>query len=180
MSDALTLDQAAHRQPRPHDVLAALTRDRNAGVCVVDGAGALLFMNPAAERLLGWPEAALAGRPIHDVIHVPHVEADCSLLDALRSGRDVTVDADMFTRRDGAVLPVSFTSSPILADGQVTGAVVTFRNRAARKRAEEQLREREEAYEVLEQRVAERTRELSALLEVSHNVASTLELAPLL
>jgi signal transduction histidine kinase len=36
------------------------------------------------------------------------------------------------------------------------------------------------AYEHLEQRVEERTRELSTLLEVSHNVASTLELTPLL
>jgi signal transduction histidine kinase len=36
------------------------------------------------------------------------------------------------------------------------------------------------SYEQLEQRVQERTRELSTLLEVSHNVASTLELKPLL
>ena len=36
------------------------------------------------------------------------------------------------------------------------------------------------SYEELEQRVQERTRELSTLLEVSHNVASTLELKPLL
>lgn len=37
-----------------------------------------------------------------------------------------------------------------------------------------------QSYESLEQRVQERTRELSTLLEVSHTVASTLELAPLL
>ncbi|HEU0003077.1 MAG TPA: GAF domain-containing protein [Ktedonobacteraceae bacterium] len=36
------------------------------------------------------------------------------------------------------------------------------------------------SYEQLEQRVQERTRELSTLLEVSHNVASTIELKPLL
>jgi signal transduction histidine kinase len=36
------------------------------------------------------------------------------------------------------------------------------------------------SYEQLEQRVAERTRELSSLLEISHTVASTLELKPLL
>jgi len=36
------------------------------------------------------------------------------------------------------------------------------------------------SYEHLEQRVQERTRELSTLLEVSHNVASTIELKPLL
>jgi PAS domain S-box-containing protein len=40
--------------------------------------------------------------------------------------------------------------------------------------------DRVQAYELLEQRVEERTRELSTLLDVSHNVASTLELQPLL
>jgi signal transduction histidine kinase len=42
------------------------------------------------------------------------------------------------------------------------------------------ITERVQAYELLEQRVEERTRELSTLLEVSSNVNSTLELKPLL
>ena len=45
------------------------------------------------------------------------------------------------------------------------------------KRAQEALRE---AYETLEQRVEERTHELATLLQVSHDVNSTLELGPLL
>ena len=45
------------------------------------------------------------------------------------------------------------------------------------RRAQEEL---EEAYQTLEQRVRERTHELSTLLEISHNVASTLELEPLM
>jgi PAS domain S-box-containing protein len=40
--------------------------------------------------------------------------------------------------------------------------------------------EQMQAYQLLEQRVAERTQELATLLEVSRNVASTLELQPLL
>jgi transcriptional regulator with GAF, ATPase, and Fis domain len=42
------------------------------------------------------------------------------------------------------------------------------------------ITERVATQQLLEQRVAERTRELSTLLEVSHNIASTLELEPLL
>ena len=42
------------------------------------------------------------------------------------------------------------------------------------------ITEQVQAQQILEQRVEERTRELSTLLEVSHNVASTLELKPLL
>jgi len=48
---------------------------------------------------------------------------------------------------------------------------------AERKRAEEQLTQ---AAQLLEQRVAERTHELSTLLETSNTIASTLELQPLL
>ena len=40
--------------------------------------------------------------------------------------------------------------------------------------------ELEQAYQLLEQRVVERTREIAALLELGRNVASTLELSPLL
>ena len=46
-----------------------------------------------------------------------------------------------------------------------------------RKRAEDELRL---SYQTLEHRVADRTRELSVLLEASHNLVSTLELQPLL
>ncbi len=42
------------------------------------------------------------------------------------------------------------------------------------------ITERVQAYELMEERVRERTRELSTLLEVAHKVASTLELEPLL
>jgi transcriptional regulator with GAF, ATPase, and Fis domain len=42
------------------------------------------------------------------------------------------------------------------------------------------ITEQVQAQQLLEQRVEERTRELSTLLEVSHNVASTLELKSLL
>jgi PAS domain S-box-containing protein len=44
----------------------------------------------------------------------------------------------------------------------------------------EDVTEQQEAYQLLEQRVAERTRELSALLEISRNVAATLDLKTLL
>ena len=42
------------------------------------------------------------------------------------------------------------------------------------------ITEQVQAYQLLEQRVEERMRELSTLLEISHNVASTIELRPLL
>jgi PAS domain S-box-containing protein len=73
---------------------------------------------------------------------------------------------------------VRTVSNPIYdADGRLThfnGMTVDI---TEQKRAEEAL---EEMTQTLEQRVEERTRELSTLLEMSKNVASTLELGPLL
>ncbi len=95
----------------------------------------------------------------------------------------------------------AWASHPLVARGHVVGFMVMFARQnfdddtlgelaaiadaiaqfIERKHAETALREREqEAHARLEQRVAERTRELSLLLEISRNVASTLELQPLL
>jgi len=60
--------------------------------------------------------------------------------------------------------------TPLVDDGEVVGIVHVTTDAT----------ERVLAYRTLERRVEERTRELSILLEVSHNVASTLELEPLL
>jgi PAS domain S-box-containing protein len=72
---------------------------------------------------------------------------------------------------DGSRRTILNSSIPIRdADGSVSGAIVVNQD----------VTERVQAYQLLEQRVEERTRELSALLEVSRNVAAMLDLAPLL
>jgi signal transduction histidine kinase len=96
---------------------------------------------------------------------------------------------------------VSWASYPLIARGRIVGFMVMFARQnfdddtlselaaiadavaqfIERKHADAALRERELLFrERLEQQVAERTRELSLLLDISHDVASTLELRPLL
>ncbi|HEY3341504.1 MAG TPA: cache domain-containing protein, partial [Anaerolineae bacterium] len=65
-------------------------------------------------------------------------------------------------------------------DVEVRGTVITYQDKPHMLGVLRDITERVQAYRTLEQRVQERTRELTALLEVSHNVASTLELQPLL
>ena len=73
--------------------------------------------------------------------------------------------------KDGRRLDISLTVSPIRnVAGDIVGASTIARD----------ITERARAYELLQRRVEERTRELSTLLEVSNDVASTLELEPLL
>jgi PAS domain S-box-containing protein len=120
------------------------------GLYALDREGKLTFLNPAAERLLGWREEDLLGKSIHDTIHcraadgTPFQRADCPLLKALRSGMAYRNDDDVFVRRDGTRLPVDYTSAPIIADGRVSGSVVAFGDITERKRAGEALWESEE------------------------------------
>src|SRR6185437_5658209 len=46
---------------------------------------------------------------------------------------------DVFTRADGSALPVSYSSAPIIVDGQLVGAAISFQNIAERKQAERHL-----------------------------------------
>src|SRR5438128_633204 len=129
-----THDRATGHRPGHHDIIAAIARSIGDGVCAVDTDGVLLFMNPAAERLLGWTEGELLGTPMHDVVHGTRAACgrrpgeDCPLWDVMHSGHSMTVDHDTFTRKDGALCPVAYTASALLVDGQLMGAVVTFRD----------------------------------------------------
>ena len=71
------------------------------------------------------------------------------------------IDAEVFWRRDGSAFAVEYSSYPILDGAQVRGAVVTFVDITARRADAQALYK---AKEELEQRVSERTAELSAAL----------------
>jgi PAS domain S-box-containing protein len=123
----------------------AVTTSLGEGLYVVDPEGRLTFMNPAAEQMLGWSQADLIGRNMHDAVHYARADgrrisaADCPLLAVARTGRSYGNDDDVFWRRDGSSIPVAYTSSPIFLKGAVTGAVVAFRDTTERKRAENEL-----------------------------------------
>jgi PAS domain S-box-containing protein len=120
----------------------ALTTHFGDGVYALDRAGHMTFLNGAGEELLGWREWELVGRDPHEVIHFQRADGSafprevCPLLAVLESGETVRCEDDVFTRKDGTLLPVAYTSSPIKENGETVGAVVTFRDIRARKATE--------------------------------------------
>ncbi|MBW3623350.1 MAG: PAS domain S-box protein [Armatimonadetes bacterium] len=128
---------------------SAITRNMGEGIYTLDAEGRVTFMNPAAERMLDWKEEELLGRPVHDAIHYQNALGErvpaenCPLLEVLRSRKVIFNDEDLFTRRDGATFPVSIISSPLLKEGEVAGAVLSFRDLTERKQTEAALRESE-------------------------------------
>lgn len=125
--------------------LRAITNAVGEGLFATDAHGALLWMNPEAERLLGWTEEELLGKQIHFIIHRPAADAPpsdptcCGTLLALRSGQTQRIDDDIYLHKDGTPVPVSFVATPLIEDGRIVGAVSAAQPIGARKRVQQEL-----------------------------------------
>lgn len=128
------------------------------GIYGVDAEGRATFVNPAAERILGWKADELLGKNIHLAIHHSHTDGsdycvqDCPIFAAFRDGTVRRVDDEVFWCRDGHAVPVEYTSTPVYDQEKLMGAVVIFRDVSERKSAEAKLHSTmEELREALEQ-----------------------------
>jgi PAS domain S-box-containing protein len=138
---ALQLEQDA-------SVMQAVLESVADGLYVADSRGEMTFINPAGVELLGYDTAVeLIGQSAHATFHHTHADGgaypieDCPLTAVHVTGRAIHADEDEFWRKDGSVLPVSYSSAPVhLHDG--TGSVVAFRDITERQTRE--LRERRE------------------------------------
>lgn len=118
--------------------LRAITSTLGQGVYVLDQNGRLSFMNPEAERLLGWTEADLLGKEAHEIFHyiVDDQETDYPVMEVLHDQGAYRVDDDVFVHRDGSLMPVSYIVTPLVVNGEITGSVTGFTDNTERKKAE--------------------------------------------
>ena len=99
------------------------------GVCAIDRAGQITFVNAAAEQMLGWLDAELRGREAATLLQGPdaaRTRTPVPLADVLRTGATSRNEQTLFMRKDGTTFPVAYSVAPIIADEQVVGAVVAF------------------------------------------------------
>lgn len=117
------------------------------GIFGVNADGVTTFVNPAAQKMLGWAAEDLVGMNMHDMVHYKHPDgshyhaSDCPIYGAFRNGTVNTVEDECFWRKDGTPLRVEYTSTPIEDNGARVGAVIVFRDISQRKENEAKLRE---------------------------------------
>jgi len=146
------------------DRLALLLESTGEGIFGIDMAGCCVFVNRSAARQLGWPAEQIIGRNMHVLIHHTHAdgrhypECDCPIFNAFRQGLPCRIDDEVLWRADGTAFYAEYSSHPIVENGQVQGAVVTFLDISERRRAQELQRVRELAHHQESVREAERTR----------------------
>ena len=117
------------------------------GIYCVDTDGLCTFINPAAKRLLGRSDSEVLGQNIHYVHHHSHEDGShypveqCPIYAAIRDGVAHEGKQEVFWKHDGSPFPVEFTSTPIINDGSIIGAVVVFRDISERLETERRLRD---------------------------------------
>ncbi|MCB1503779.1 MAG: sigma 54-interacting transcriptional regulator [Hyphomicrobiaceae bacterium] len=129
------------------------------GIYGVDAEGITTFVNPAAERMLGWKAEDLIGREMHAAVHHKHADGkyypaqDCPIYNAFRLNTVTVVDDEVFWHKDGKPVRVEYTSTPLIEDGEPVGAVIVFRDISERKQSEETLRRALEENAALRERL---------------------------
>ncbi|MCW8825251.1 MAG: bacteriohemerythrin [Gammaproteobacteria bacterium] len=109
--------------------------------------GLCTFANPACVKLLGVRSVDdLIGKNMHKLTHHTrsdgshYHEGECPIFEVLQTGNGIHVDSDVLWRADGTSFKAEYWSYPIIYDGTITGAVVTFLDITERMLAEEGLR----------------------------------------
>jgi two-component system phosphate regulon sensor histidine kinase PhoR len=106
------------------------------GVFTVDRELRILTFNPAAERILGWREEEVIGRPCAEIFKengAPSYQEEL-LSEAMRKAQPVTSakEGHPVISKDGQQIFVASSTVPLFdLDGQVVGAMVAFRDVSA-------------------------------------------------
>lgn len=148
--EAERLAEIAERESREKTALLESTSE---GIYGVDMQGCCTFMNEAALRMLGYAPEECMGQNMHCLIH--HTRADgthypldeCFMFQAFRQGKAVRAENELLWRKDGTGFPAFYSSSPIVHDGVLQGAVITFADISEQKEAERALRRAKEEAE---------------------------------
>jgi len=147
-SGALTNAELYQQVRLEREKLSSITLNIGDGVCAIDAAGKLTFVNPAAAHMIELPPVSIStdDEPADDAAQASADEAltapDFLLVparQAMRTGRTIREDDARFRRKDGGTIPVAYTVSAVMNDGAPSGAVIAFRDITERKAFEDEL-----------------------------------------
>jgi len=134
-----------------------ITSTLGEGIYVIDKDGLITFVNPVAQKLLGWTEKELIGQNAHVLYHYkkmdhsPYPEHDCEMRNVMKSGQPFKSSEEVFWRKDGTFININVTSTPLFRNNEIVGAVVVFDDITDRKKIEQALRASEKSFrEVIE------------------------------
>src|ERR1700731_3493476 len=127
--------------------------------------GVITSWNAGAERLFGYTAKEAIGQHISMIIPLDRRDEETAILERLRRGERIDHFDTIRLRKDGTLLDISLSISPIRdSAGKITGASKIARDVTGRKRVERELHESEQRFrelaDALDTQVQFRTQEL--------------------
>lgn len=136
---AVPLDVEAAERTAQH--LAAIIENSDDAILSKDLDGVIQSWNKGAERLFGYTAEEAIGRPVKLLIPADRQDEEPVILARLRRGEHVDHYETVRQRKDGTLIDISLSVSPIKdSTGKVVGASKIARDITDRKRAQEQQR----------------------------------------
>ncbi|MBO0751739.1 MAG: PAS domain S-box protein, partial [Bradyrhizobiaceae bacterium] len=108
--------------------------------------GIITSWNRSAERLFGYRAEEAIGKSITIIIPQERIREEDMILEHIRRGERVEHFETARRRKDGSIIDISLTVSPIVGTEGTVGASKIARDITGRKRAEEDLRKSEERF----------------------------------
>jgi PAS domain S-box-containing protein len=139
VTEQFEAEEALHMATRQRELILEAVDD---GIFGMDLYGKMTFINEAGARTLGYGADQLVGRDLHELIHhshadgTPYSRSTSPILQALRRSEPIRMRDEVFWRKDGKAIPVEYSATPLLEEGQVCGMVVAFQDVSERRRLE--------------------------------------------
>jgi PAS domain S-box-containing protein len=116
--------------------LAAIVESSDDAIVSTDVDGVITTWNKAAERLFGYSEAEAIGKSM-TILLPPDRQNEIEALQSVRLGESIDHFETVRQRKDGSLVNISLTVSPMSESGKIVGASKIVRDITERKRAEE-------------------------------------------
>jgi PAS domain S-box-containing protein len=162
----MLIDMTEHRRAEHASrQLASIVESSDDAIISKDLDGVIATWNKGAERLFGYFAEEVIGKPVAILIPEDRQDEETGILERLRRGERVEHFETIRRRKDGSLVNISLTVSPVADEfGKIVGASKIARDITEQKRREDQI-------DLLAREADHRTKNLLALAHATVHLA---------
>jgi len=147
-------------------ILANVVESSNDAIITKSLDGIILSWNKGAEQIYGYSPEEILGKPASTLVPFPLNEETLQLIELIKQGKNIRHYETSRLRKDGKIIDVSITLSPVFnLSGKLNAVSVIARDITESKKAGREIKENEERYRI----VTEQTGQLVYEYDIGKN-----------